>query len=52
LLSYIPGTTKVDAVDEVLHSKEQILILLQQNLQQAQQRMKTTLSTTHKHNKE
>jgi hypothetical protein len=40
LLSYIPGITKVDAVDDLLRSREQILILLQQNLQQAQQRMK------------
>jgi len=30
----------VEAVDEVFHNCEQILALLQQNLQQAQQRMK------------
>lgn len=40
LLSYIPGTTKVNVVDELLWSKEQILTLLQHNMQQAQQRMK------------
>jgi hypothetical protein len=40
LLTYILGTTNVSAVDELLRSREQILTLLQQNLQQAQQRMK------------
>jgi hypothetical protein len=40
LLTYVPGTTQVDAVDEVLHTRQQILTLLQHNLQQAQQRMK------------
>jgi hypothetical protein len=40
LLTYIPGTTKVAAVDEVLKSREEILALLQYNLQHAQQRMK------------
>jgi len=40
LLSYIPGTTRVEAVDEVLRNREQILGLLQLNMQQAQQRMK------------
>ena len=40
LLTYIPGTTRLEAVDEVLHSREQILSLLKDNLQQAQQRMK------------
>ena len=40
LLTYIPGTTKVAVVDEVLKSKEEILALLQYNLQHAQQRMK------------
>jgi hypothetical protein len=39
LLSYIPGTTKVEAVDEVLRNRERILGLIQQNMQQAQQRM-------------
>lgn len=32
LLSYIPGTTTIAAVDEVLRSCAQILVLLQQNL--------------------
>jgi ribosomal protein L21E len=40
LLTYILGTTKLEAVDEVLRSTEQILSLLRSNLQQAQQRMK------------
>jgi hypothetical protein len=40
MLTYIPGTTKVAAVDETLRSREQILELLQHNLQHAQQRMK------------
>jgi ribosomal protein L21E len=40
LLTYIPGTTKLEAVDEVLRSREQIMSLIRSNLQQAQQRMK------------
>jgi hypothetical protein len=40
LLSNVPGTTNVAAVDELLKSWEQILALLKQNLIQAQQRMK------------
>jgi hypothetical protein len=40
LLTYIPGTTKMAAVDEVLKSREEILALLQYNLQHAQQKMK------------
>lgn len=40
LLSYIPGTTRVEAVDEVLRNREQILNLLQHNMKNAQQRMK------------
>jgi len=40
LLSYVPGTTKVHAVDELLRTREQIFCLLQHNLHQAQQRMK------------
>jgi hypothetical protein len=40
LLSYVSGTTKVHAVDELLRTKEQIFSLLQHNLHQAQQRMK------------
>jgi hypothetical protein len=40
LLSYVHGTTNVAAVDELLRTREQILALLQQNIQQAQQRMK------------
>jgi hypothetical protein len=40
LLTYIPGTTRVQAVDEVLRNREQILSILNHNLKQAQQRMK------------
>jgi hypothetical protein len=40
LLSYFPGTTRVEAVDEVLRNREQIIHLLQHNIKQAQQRMK------------
>jgi hypothetical protein len=40
LLSYVPGTTRVEVVDEVLRNREQILQLLQHNIKQAQQRMK------------
>jgi hypothetical protein len=40
LLSYVLGTTNVVAVDELLRTREQILALLQQNIKQAQQRMK------------
>ncbi|XP_059441909.1 uncharacterized protein LOC132174235 [Corylus avellana] len=40
LLTYVPGTTKMATVDEVLRCKEEILALLQHNLQHAQQRMK------------
>lgn len=40
LLSYIPGTTRVEAVDEVLRNREQILHLHRHNMHQAQQRMK------------
>jgi hypothetical protein len=35
LLTYIPSTTKVADVDEVLKSREDILALLQYNLQHA-----------------
>jgi hypothetical protein len=40
LLSYIPVTTRVEAVDEVLCNREQIFTLLQLNIKQAHQRMK------------
>ena len=40
LLSYVSGTTRVAAVDEVLRSRKAILALLRHNLQHAQQRMK------------
>jgi len=32
LLNYVPGTTRVEAVDEVLRNREQILQLLQHNI--------------------
>jgi hypothetical protein len=35
LLTYVPGTTWVEAVEEELRTRQQILILLQHNLQQA-----------------
>jgi hypothetical protein len=35
LLSYVHGTTNVAADDELLRTREQILALLQQNIQQA-----------------
>jgi hypothetical protein len=40
LLTYVPGTTQVDSIEEVFRTRQQILALLQHNLQQAQQRMK------------
>ena len=40
ILDYIPGTTKVNALDKLLHSKSQMLALLKQNLRVAQSRMK------------
>jgi len=40
LIIYIPGTTRVHAVKEVLRNREQILKLLHHNLKYAQQRMK------------
>ena len=40
ILDYIPGTTKVDALDKLLHSRSQMLALLKQNLCAAQSRMK------------
>jgi len=40
LLGYVPGTTRVEVVDDVLRNREQILTLLQQNMKHAQQRMK------------
>jgi hypothetical protein len=40
LLNYVPGTTRVGAMDEVLRNREQILHLLQHNIKQAKQHMK------------
>ena len=40
LLSYVPGTTNVQAVDELLRSREEILCELKKNLIAAQSRMK------------
>ena len=40
LLSYIPGTTKVQAVDEELKNRAKALQALNDNLQKAQARMK------------
>ena len=41
ILDYIPGTTKVAAVDEYLHQQQGILGLLKENLLLAQTRMKS-----------
>ena len=41
ILDYIPGTTKVAAVDEYLHQQQGILRLLKENLLLAQTRMKS-----------
>uniref|UniRef100_A0A2N9G868 Reverse transcriptase domain-containing protein n=1 Tax=Fagus sylvatica TaxID=28930 RepID=A0A2N9G868_FAGSY len=41
ILDYIPGTTKVTAVDEYLHQQQVILGLLKENLLLAQIRMKS-----------
>ena len=40
LLSYISGTTKVQAVDDFLRSREEILLELRKQLSAAQNRMK------------
>jgi hypothetical protein len=40
LLSYVPGTTKVHVVDELIRTREQIINLLKHNIKQAQQRLK------------
>ena len=41
MLSYVPGTTKVQVVDELLKSREDILHDLRQNLKVSQDRMKS-----------
>lgn len=41
LLSYVPGTTKVQAMDDFLHSREKILRDLRQNLIMTRDRMKS-----------
>uniref|UniRef100_A0A2N9HVX1 Integrase catalytic domain-containing protein n=1 Tax=Fagus sylvatica TaxID=28930 RepID=A0A2N9HVX1_FAGSY len=40
LLEYIPGTTRVEAVDDYLYTRQQALSLLKTNLVAAQERMK------------
>ena len=40
LLDYIPGTTMVEAVDDHLQSRQQVMSLLKQNFLLAQERMK------------
>lgn len=40
MLSYVPGTTKVQAVDEFLRTREEILRELHRNLKNSQERMK------------
>ena len=41
LLTYVPGTARVQAVDEYLQDRDQILRELRRNLQISQERMKT-----------
>ncbi|KAA8546750.1 hypothetical protein F0562_003179 [Nyssa sinensis] len=41
LLTYVPGTARVQAVDEYLQDRDQILRELRRNLQLAQERMKS-----------
>ena len=40
LLDYIPGTTQVAVVDQLLHARQDLVTLLKQNLVLAQARMK------------
>ncbi|XP_042972694.1 uncharacterized protein LOC122304486 [Carya illinoinensis] len=40
LLAYVPGTSSNDVVDNQLRSREELLILLRDNMLRAQQRMK------------
>jgi hypothetical protein len=47
LLNYIPGTTRVQAVDDVLCNRGQILNLLHHNLKHDQQRMKKYADLRH-----
>lgn len=50
LLDYVPGLTKVGAVDSFLRNRNELLPLLKQNLVLAQARMKL-LADQHKCNK-
>ena len=47
LLSYTPGVTKVQAVDDTLKSRDEILKLLRQNLQLSQDRTKFHVDKNH-----
>lgn len=49
LLPYSPGISKLDAVDIALRTRDQILQSLRQNLLHAQQRMKATFDSKHRH---
>ena len=40
LLSYVPGTSANQTVDQTLQSKDQILKVLKENLEEARNRMK------------
>jgi len=40
LLDYIPGTTQVAIVDQLLHARQDLITLLKQNLVLAQAKMK------------
>lgn len=48
MTSYIPGTTKIQVVDKLLHTREVILRDLQRNLLEAQVRMKSR-ADLHRH---
>jgi hypothetical protein len=45
--SYLPGTSKVQAVDHTLHTREAILHILKDNLVMAQNRMKQQVDQHH-----
>ncbi|KAA8529632.1 hypothetical protein F0562_034268 [Nyssa sinensis] len=48
LLSYVPGSTKVDAVDQALQDRDAFLKVVRQRLLQAQERMKRVYDQKHR----
>lgn len=50
-LQYLTGTSKIEAVDELLSQREFIFALLRQKLQKAQARMKA-ITDEHRHDHE